>query len=347
MSNYTSKIKFNHYELNWTIENFPLICSSVKIIESPKFPSKDLSKCQWFLEFKPTKLIESNTEEFFIFLKNTNKGKFLNAIISFYSQSEVKASLIHSISIDKDTSWSMSGSELSKIFGKNLSKVVLVKCNLSVIDSLSTVEEEPPFKRRKCNNDLMENMTSLLSDENFKDVRFKVGDKEFTAHKAILTIQSPVFAAMFNSKMSEELTSIVEIKDVKPEIFQQMLNFIYNVEVKDLDEVALELFCVAEKYQLEELKTNCINSLHKCLSAKTVFDTLEMADLYSLLELKSECLKLLIAEWIIISETMEFKKFIQNRPNYVIEIVNMRKKMDKEENAENNKSLSLPFVFVE
>ncbi|XP_043479770.1 speckle-type POZ protein B-like [Leptopilina heterotoma] len=343
---YTSELKSHHYELNWTIKDFELVCKSVLLIKSPKFPSKSLTDLQWFLQFNPTELKANNTNDFIVFLKNTkNSTERINVRISFINSITAVYSLITPRIISStNAKWMVNGSEFRQKLGKAISKNVLVKCKLSVFDSLTTIEEEPPVKRRKC-NDPMENMKSLLGNENFKDVRFKVEDKEFTAHKAILAIRSPVFAAMFNSKMSEELTSIVQIKDIKPTIFQQMLNFIYNVEIKDLDEVALDLFCVAEKYQLEELKTNCINSLCKNLSAKTVFDTLEMADLYSLPEVRSECLKLLITEWNVISETKEFKNLIQNRPYLTVEIVNMRQTLDKKENAESNKSLNLPFAF--
>ncbi|XP_043479772.1 speckle-type POZ protein B-like [Leptopilina heterotoma] len=346
---YTSKLKFQNYELNWKIEDFELICKTVKIIQSPKFLSESLTNCQWCLELQPTELTENNKNEFHIYLKNTiGSNVYINAEISFFDHETKLQSFVADYILMRynNLHWTKTASEFRKIFGKTIPKDVLLKCKLRVFDSLTTIEEEPPSKRRKC-NDPMENMKSLLGNETFKDVKFKVANREFTAHKAILTIQSPVFAAMFNSKMSEELTSIVQIKDIKPTIFQQMLNFIYNVEIKDLDKVALELFYAAEKYQLEELKTNCINNLHKNLSAKTVIDTLKMADLHSLSELKTECLKLLLKEWDIISEKKELKSLIQNRAYLTIEIVNMRKKLDKEVNAESNKSLNLPFTFRE
>ncbi|XP_043479795.1 TD and POZ domain-containing protein 4-like [Leptopilina heterotoma] len=335
--NYTSKMKFHHYQLNWMIEDFELMCKSVKIIESPRFPSKDLFKCQWFLEFKPTKLSDRNINEFQFFLKSTNnKEKYVNAEITFHNSQSVVYSLVsYVLPMDYENPWSISGSEFREKFGKAVPKNVLVKCKLSVFDSLTTIEEEPPVKRRKC-NDIIENFSSLLSNENFKDVTFKVEEKEFTAHKAILATQSSVFAAMFNSKMSEELTSIVEIKDIKPKTFQQMLNFIYNIQVEDLDELALELFHVAEKYHLEDLKINCVNNLKKNLSLKTVIKTLEMADLYSLFDLKSECLKLLLKEWEAVHKSEELDKLIEDRPYLVIEVVNMRKNLDKKEDVSNN-----------
>ncbi|XP_043479762.1 speckle-type POZ protein B-like [Leptopilina heterotoma] len=324
--NYFSNLKFHHYELRWTIENFELLCKSFTTIESPKFPSKEETNYQWFLQLQPTELKQENEDEFHIYLKNTNDSEARYTVTILFSNYITQRGFKRSrISNSNSIHWSITGSELRKRFGNVALKNVLVICKLKVFDSLTTVEKEPLIKRRKCNNDLMENMTSLLGNENFKDVRFKVEDKEFTAHKAILVIQSPVFAAMFNSKMSEELTSIVEIKDIKPKTFQQMLNFIYNVEIKDLNELALELFHVAWRYKLEELMANCISKLLENLSLETVIKTLEMADFYSLSDLKSKCLNFLLKEWDVIKETEELKKLIEDEPSLVTEVVNIPK----------------------
>ncbi|XP_051169294.1 speckle-type POZ protein-like [Leptopilina boulardi] len=188
----------------------------------------------------------------------------------------------------------------------------------------------------KC-NDLVENIASLLDDENFKDVTFKIEKQELTAHKAILANQSPVFAAMFNNKMNEQLTSEVEINDIKPEVFQKMLQFIYCDQVDNLDESALELYYVADKYQLEKLKIMCIKSLQDNLSSETVVNTLDVADLYSISKLKNKCLNFLNKECEIMN-TIEFKQLVQERPHLCIELVKVEKVSDENDDEEENKN---------
>ncbi|XP_043479842.1 protein roadkill-like [Leptopilina heterotoma] len=176
----------------------------------------------------------------------------------------------------------------------------------------------------------MESMKSLQDNEEFKDVTFNVEDKKFTAHKIILANRSTVFAAMFKNKMTEELTSVVEIDDTKSAIFQQMLNFIYTDQVENLEESAVELLYVAEKYQLEKLKNLSINSLNDKLSLKTVIKTLEVAELYSIELLKHECLYFMSERKYDIIETKEFQEFILGRPGLWTEILNIKKQVHSE-----------------
>jgi speckle-type POZ protein len=51
---------------------------------------------------------------------------------------------------------------------------------------------------------------------------------------------------------------------------KEVLRFIYCNEVENLDEVAGELIVAADKYQLEELKPICIESLLPKLNDKNV-----------------------------------------------------------------------------
>lgn len=57
------------------------------------------------------------------------------------------------------------------------------------------------------------------------DVKLVVGGTEFSAHRLILSLRSPVFAAMLSSKMSESQGE-VEIEDCDPRVFQQFLRYV-------------------------------------------------------------------------------------------------------------------------
>ena len=51
------------------------------------------------------------------------------------------------------------------------------------------------------------------------DVEFLVGEDSFVAHRSLLSVRSPVFAAMFSSGMKELETGQVHIEDVDLETF--------------------------------------------------------------------------------------------------------------------------------
>lgn len=76
------------------------------------------------------------------------------------------------------------------------------------------------------------------------------------AHRFILTARSPVFAAMFNSGMSECLTGKVRIENVDPTTFRDFLKFLYTGMLEPSADRE-ELFVLADKYQVETLMNYC------------------------------------------------------------------------------------------
>lgn len=88
----------------------------------------------------------------------------------------------------------------------------------------------------------------ILNSDDPRDVILEVdGGTELAAHKAILSAHSPVFSAMFNCEMSEQKEGKVSIPDMKVEVAQGLLRFLYTGEVANLDEYAEELLMAADK----------------------------------------------------------------------------------------------------
>ena len=91
----------------------------------------------------------------------------------------------------------------------------------------------------------------MLEDEDgakSSDVVLRVGGKVFQAHKNILTARSSVFGAMFqHDDMKEEgKPNKVDIEDVKVEVFEVMLRFIYTGKVSS-NELTIDLLVAADK----------------------------------------------------------------------------------------------------
>ena len=93
-----------------------------------------------------------------------------------------------------------------------------------------------------------EDNVKLLKSGQFSDVVFKVGDQEFQAHKAILSVHSPVFSAMFEHKDTlEAQEGKVVIIDIEPGVFGELLNYIYSGKPVIMDYYVAELFVAADK----------------------------------------------------------------------------------------------------
>ena len=90
-----------------------------------------------------------------------------------------------------------------------------------------------------------------FGDKNFLDVKIVAGDEEFHCHRNILAGRSPVFKAMFLSEMIENTSRTVDIRDIRPEVAREMLQFIYSGSTKEdvLKEKSKELLAAAERYQ--------------------------------------------------------------------------------------------------
>ena len=81
----------------------------------------------------------------------------------------------------------------------------------------------------------------------FSDVCLCAGGREFKAHKAILATRSPVFGAMFEHEMEESRKGRVEISDIDPDVFQELLRFIYTGTTPQLQGMADDLLAAADK----------------------------------------------------------------------------------------------------
>ena len=140
---------------------------------------------------------------------------------------------------------------------------------------------DPAVLAFDCTGGLSTHLDGLFNSMQFSDVIFKVRECEFPAHKNILAARSEVFAAMFQHLMEEQSTNLAKIEDIEPEVFNQLLRFIYTgrVQVDKLETMAARLFIAADKYLLDELKNKCENYLLRHMSPENCVVLLLTGDL--------------------------------------------------------------------
>ena len=65
-----------------------------------------------------------------------------------------------------------------------------------------------------------------------------------------------MFAAMFEHPTKEKLSSQVIIEDIEPNIFHELLLFIYSgrIPLLKMETMSIQLFIAADKYMIEGLK---------------------------------------------------------------------------------------------
>ena len=132
-----------------------------------------------------------------------------------------------------------------------------------------------------CRCALSSDLEELFKSMQFSDIIFKVRGREFPAHKSILATRSEVFAAMFQHPTKENLTNQIKIEDVEPDVFRELLRFIYTgrVQVDKLETMAVSLFKAADKYLLDQLKMACENYFLRHMSPENCVFRLLNGDL--------------------------------------------------------------------
>jgi speckle-type POZ protein len=98
-------------------------------------------------------------------------------------------------------------------------------------------------------------LTDIYVNQSNCDIQFLFQDgQKIGGHISILAARSPVFAAMINNQPTK--TDPVLINDTQPDIFKEVLHFIYSgrTKVPLTQDTACSLFTAAEKYDVTGLK---------------------------------------------------------------------------------------------
>ena len=125
---------------------------------------------------------------------------------------------------------------------------------------------------------ILHQLEEMFEKMTLSDVKFNLGGRKFAAHKNILAMRSPVFAAMFRHPTKEMQTNQGEVKDVDPDVFQEVLRFIYTGKTQStaLNKMAPGLLAAADKYLLEDLKSCCETHLIRQMSAENCLELLSL-----------------------------------------------------------------------
>jgi len=99
---------------------------------------------------------------------------------------------------------------------------------------------------------------------------------------------------MFTGQFKECSTPKGAIEDVKNEVFQKFLGFIYSGNVDLTADDVIDLLDLANKYEVDDLKTVCELQLLKDLCADNAHDIFQYSHFYNCsIDLKKAAFKLI------------------------------------------------------
>ena len=153
---------------------------------------------------------------------------------------------------------------------------------LCILEYLPSESASGPVMAHPGKTQLQTDLINLFEFGAFSDVTFLVHEKEFAAHKSVLTSRSIYFKNMFDAEMLESTTNRVHVTDVDPSTFETVLRFLYSgvVEEKQFEALA-KLVAAAEKYTMDELKRICESTMRANLQMENVIDALLIADTHN------------------------------------------------------------------
>ena len=293
----------------WTIDNISRLLNqkkSVKVIRSPNFFSNDDEETQWYLEFFPRG--KEDNKDFitlFLTLDCSDQSEVIAAykfsVISANDQITSQYSFTEEARfVEGDSRGKESLITRSNILDKSKSLVMndslTVECDITASKVVHTSQcSKNHSLEASLQANLCEELSLFVGDVRFSDVVFYIRGREFPAHKVILAARSPVFLSMFEETPGTKHVKQhrIEIKDVEPDIFHQVLKFIYTGRADHLDSTAAPVLAVADKYGLKQLKSMCEENLILNMNSTNVGSLYMLADIHSAEFLKKEALKIM------------------------------------------------------
>ncbi|KAI9562787.1 hypothetical protein GHT06_010242 [Daphnia sinensis] len=171
-------------------------------------------------------------------------------------------------------------------------------------------------------------MTELLVQQTRCDVQFIFeSGHRIGGHFTILSASSPVFEAMFTNDMVEAKTGQVFIADIEADIFKELLHYIYagHTSTPLTEPTAQSLYVAAEKYDIQDLRKECVDFLLFHIQLNNAIRLLIWAYIHSIDEIKEAALKFVAENFRTLCPTAEWEDLLKNYPELCLVATRMIK----------------------
>lgn len=137
----------------------------------------------------------------------------------------------------------------------------------------------------------------FVNNPTLSDVTFVVEGKQFYAHRICLLASSDAFRAMFDGGYKEKNAKDVEIPNIRWNVFELMMRFIYTGNVDVSVDIAQDLLRAADQYLLEGLKRLCEYSIAQIISVENIMLMYELSEAYNATTLKQSCILFILEKF--------------------------------------------------
>lgn len=133
-----------------------------------------------------------------------------------------------------------------------------------------------------------------VNNPTLADVAFIVEDKTFYAHRIALLASSNAFRAMFNGGYKERDARSIEIPNIRFDVFELMMRYMYTGQVEVPVELAQDLLRASDQYLLEGLKHLCEEAISDSISTENLFHVYELSESFNAPQLGSRCVMFIL-----------------------------------------------------
>jgi hypothetical protein len=185
--------------------------------------------------------------------------------------------------------------------------------SLNTTDTESETDEENT-NRFECSHHgfaMKCELADLRSSGTLCDVKIKVEDVSFQAHKLILMANSSFFSEMFSSaNWVENHQDSVELFGIRATGFQKVLDFAYTGELV-VDYTLIEhVLGAADHCEMESLVNLCEKFLKRKLDSDNRLEILHMAEFYKLRKLENEIIVSLVDKICSFKSKKERQRYV-------------------------------------
>ncbi|KTG44992.1 hypothetical protein cypCar_00001697 [Cyprinus carpio] len=255
-----TQVKVVKFSYMWTINNFSFCREEMgEVLKSSTFSSGPNDKMKWCLRVNPKGLDDESKDYLSLYLllvscpKSEVRAKFKFSLLNAKREETKAMESQRAYRFVQGKDWGFKkfirrDFLLDEANGLLPDDKLTPNCKVSVVQDSVNISGQSNMNMLKVPEcQLSDDLGNLWECSRFTDCTLYVGGQEFKAHKSILAARSPVFNAMFEHEMEESKKNRVDISDVEPEVFKEMMGFIYTGKAPNLEKMADSLLAAADK----------------------------------------------------------------------------------------------------
>lgn len=158
-------------------------------------------------------------------------------------------------------------------------------------------------------NDAFSDITFQVSEQSLEtENAMQVGTRTIKAHKCILMARSAYFQSLLAGGLAESSSAVINITDADSNAFHMVLHYLYtqSLNLEGVSECITEVFMLACKYAITDLKLRLESIISYNLSAENAVSLLLLADSYQADGLKKTCAKFIASNYDDVLSTEDY-----------------------------------------